>query len=336
MPLVSIKRYLGEQEDQAVLRKVIALLLQGMADHAVCTDHLDFEQFKDRMKGFIAGLETGHEVSHYLVLAGSVVQALEDYNQRAIRGLRLQGVEMQNMIAMLTQAVITISGSSDRSAVALSQIKKDLERAGAVEDIQAVRMRLGECLEKVRAEVTRQRVESESLVLELRQSIMRAQDSALAISPGNDPVTGLPSQAAAKAAFADALRSGQRAYVVTLVTDRLQALNARFGKEMGDQVLREMRKHIESSIIREGDLLFRWGGPTFVAVLYRTDLIDHVRAGLRRVFDSRTDTSLDLGGRSVLIPLALAWTVMALIPPVSNIPTFIDRFVASQGTRDYC
>ena len=117
--------------------------------------------------------------------------------------------------------------------------------------------------------------------------------------------------------------------------DRLQSINARFGGDVGDQVLKALRTHVEASLMRKEDRLFRWVGPAMVLLMPRQQDINQVRSAARRAIERVAQREFDVGGRTVLIPLSVAWSVIALIGPPENAPKFIERFVAGQMPRDY-
>jgi GGDEF domain-containing protein len=332
MSLVTLKRYLFKTEGEVSHRKVIFLLLNGIAEHGVCADSTELESFRDEMQAISAAAEADCSLEQLFVAAGATVHALESSNTRTKRLMHRQGIEFQNMIAMLAQTVISITDGGERYTEALNDIKHELKQADAIEDVEKLKLRLGVCLEKVRTEATRQKSEAAALVLELQRNIQHAESCT---NPDADPVTGLPNASAAKLAFAQALASPGRKYVVTMVIDRLQPLNARFGNGVGDEVIRHWQKYIQMNVLVPGDHLFRWGGPTLVALITRPDSIDQIRGDLKRVLDKRLEKEFDVGGRTALIPLSVAWSAMALIPPASNVPLFLDKFVAAQIPRDY-
>lgn len=332
--MVSLKRYLSRTDDELAYRKIISVLLSGIAEHSVCANALELETFRNQMQEIRQKVDLNCQIDQLFVVTGATIQALESYNSRTTRLIRRQDAEMQNIIAMLAQTVLSIGGGSDRATEALQRIREDLEHAVAIEDVEKLRVRLSDCLKHVCAETSRQKCEAAAVLVELKRTVTVAETG----SKTNfdlDHVTLLPPAAAAKVAFSEALTTPGRKYVVTMVVDRLQLLNSRFGNAVGDQVLRVLRKYIESVVLREGDQLFRWSGPAFVALLARPDTIDLVRGALKRPLDKKLESEFDVGGRSALISLSLAWSVIGLIPPAANVPLFIDKFVAAQTPRDY-
>ncbi|QOY90938.1 diguanylate cyclase domain-containing protein [Paludibaculum fermentans] len=337
MPLITLKRYLSNSDDEIGLHKIVSMLLHGMADHAVCADPQEHDSFRQDMQSIEEAANQDCSHDQLLVIAGAAIHALDCYAVRTTRAIRRQDSELQNMIDMLAQTVIAISGGNERAAPALNEIRTDLEQAASFETVQSLKSRLGACLVKVRDEATRQKQENDAAINELRGHLLRAQAPVAQLKSSSlDPVTNLPDQAAAMTAFQEGLKTAGRKYVLTLVVGRMQPINARFGQAVGDEMLRLLKKHVQAQVMQEGEQIFRWTGPTLVALLPRQETIDQIRSKLKRALDVPLQNEVDIGGRSVLLPLSIAWSVIALIPPITNTSMFISKFIASQTPLDYC
>jgi diguanylate cyclase len=77
-----------------------------------------------------------------------------------------------------------------------------------------------------------------------------------------------------------ARRLGHGVALVFLDIDHFKAINDRFGHETGDRVLQQLSARLRG-LIRETDLLFRWGGEEFVV------LMPHTRRGEARMLGER-------------------------------------------------
>ncbi|OGF16532.1 MAG: hypothetical protein A2W00_13260 [Candidatus Eisenbacteria bacterium RBG_16_71_46] len=92
--------------------------------------------------------------------------------------------------------------------------------------------------------------------------------------PGRDRVTGLPDARAFHTRLAEELsrarRHGLPLAVLTIDLDHFTALNERYGREAGDEVLAEAAL-VLTLTLRESDVLARLGGDAFAAVLPETD-----------------------------------------------------------------
>jgi GGDEF domain-containing protein len=331
LPLVTLKKYLFDGEVD--VRPVLSTLFKGVASSAVRADKADHDGLTAELQQIQARIEgecTGPQLS---TAAGEVIHALEAYNQRATRFITQQGCELQKMIAMLAESVIAISGSSERSSQALGELRLNLEHAGGLEDLQNVKARLRVCLEQVCAESARRRAEDEQAILDLQNHIRQAERH-LTPERAVDDITGLGGRMAAEAAMREAAAAPGRKYVAVLVLDRLQSIHARFGTKVGDRVLAELARHVESQL-PAGDTMFRLSGPTLLILMSRTCTIDRMRIDLKPLLNRPLEKEFDVGGRSVLIPVSPAWTVVGLVPPVTTILKHIDAFVATQIPKDY-
>jgi hypothetical protein len=94
----------------------------------------------------------------------AVLRLVEEYNRRTTRVVRRQSAEMQKMLAMLADAVVALSGSTERSLGALAGVKAALEQANGFADLERVKIHLNDCLERVCQESLRQHQETESVI----------------------------------------------------------------------------------------------------------------------------------------------------------------------------
>ena len=92
--------------------------------------------------------------------------------------------------------------------------------------------------------------------------------------PGRDAVTGLPDSRAFHARLAEELnrarRHGLPLGLIALDLDHFGALNARYGREIGDEVLAEVALVLKLTL-RDSDILARLGGDTFAVLLPEAD-----------------------------------------------------------------
>jgi diguanylate cyclase (GGDEF)-like protein len=92
----------------------------------------------------------------------------------------------------------------------------------------------------------------------------------LALLAGTDPLTGLPNRRHTEehlvAAVSAARRHGYPLSVLFLDIDNFKHVNDELGYEAGDDVLRAVGERVRAAI-RTEDLVGRWGGEEFVAVV---------------------------------------------------------------------
>jgi two-component system cell cycle response regulator len=141
-------------------------------------------------------------------------------------------------------------------------------------------------------------LENRRLYGSLRQAFGELEESHRALEDANsrlealattDPLTGLPNHRALNNALDRELerahRYGRTCAILFLDLDHFKALNDGFGHLTGDTVLREFAA-VTKNALRGVDILGRWGGEEFLAILPETDQVaalsaaEHVRAAI--------------------------------------------------------
>jgi diguanylate cyclase (GGDEF)-like protein len=133
-----------------------------------------------------------------------------------------------------------------------------------------------------------------------------------------DHLTGLPNRAAFHEAFrrgsALASRQGSPLSIAFIDLDHFKRVNDVHGHAMGDEVLRRVATVIARTL-RQSDLLARWGGEEFVALLPNTDVegatraIEHAAERFREERFSAGDREFTLTYSAGVAPVQLDDTV---------------------------
>jgi diguanylate cyclase (GGDEF)-like protein len=198
-----------------------------------------------------------------------------------------------------------------------------------IEDVRVLRMQLDECLETIREEIRRQ--ETDSRASESQISVTNAESSTV-IAPRAeevDAVTGLPGRAAAERALEEPRTCGEKSYAVAVVANRLASINSRFGYAVGDRLLRKLSDGVRTGLSMD-DRVFRWSGPCLLALLLRTTPQHELNIELQRITSTFKEELVEIGNRSVLLPISATWAVFPFNEPPRVIRQKIDQFVASQ------
>ncbi len=331
--MVSIKEYLNRNDSQPTLRDAISSLIEKLGVSAVTVDQLEYAAFVADIERLRESLTASMAPESVMVVAGSATQALERYNGGVTRQVHKQGREMQSIIKMMAETVVHVGGENTRSVQRLQEIGDEFERAGAINDLQALRGHLSECLRGFREEARRQKEQADSLIAGLRKQIENSPVVAAETQDALDPATGMQGKGACLRAMQDPVAVGKRRYVVTMSVNRIQSINARFGHGAGDRILRVFG-HFVTHQLNPADRVFRWTGPAMVALIERSETLDRVRDQIRRIMEMRLDENLELGERAVLIPVSAAWSVFQLVS-MTTAERQIQAFIASQGNREF-
>lgn len=156
--------------------------------------------------------------------------------------------------------------------VTLVQDDASVVLSNQVNAVTAAALGLGVTILGWRAEV---RDAEQSRRLEAQQAELEARNVELARLASHDPLTGLVNrrrfEALAEQELAAARREGWPIALVQLDIDDFKGVNDRFGHPVGDALLCELADLL-SGRFRDSDVLARWGGEEFLALLPRTSL----------------------------------------------------------------
>jgi diguanylate cyclase (GGDEF)-like protein len=332
--VISLKKFLADNETEASLLRMVKLLLQGIVLHSMEGDPADQARFRDSIAIVERRLDEEVSTPELPVLAGSALQAIEDYNQRTNKYLRQQRVEFQTMLKMLTSTVSAITAAGDLNVRQLQEIEKQVEFATEIEDVRQIKGRLSACLDGIRRETERQRTET----AQTAEGLMRNLESARAgtsadSSTAPDPVTGLPRRKLAEEAFAQACRDEAQAYAMAVAIDRIQILNTRFGYEVGDEIMRYFAGFLKSQL-QSKDLLFRWTGPVLAGLVFRPNRLERVRDEIGRIMELKYEHTVRTPSRTILLPISVRWALFPMMASPRLLTEKIENFITFQSSRD--
>ncbi len=334
--MISIKKFLSKDDEaERAVMQAVRLLVLGIAEHAGGGEADVTARFRQGVQEIADVLVDDIDPDQLLVHANAVVSALQDHHRRATRHRALQTTELQNMVKMLASTLAAVAAASGTQVMRLGEIEKQVVVASELNDVRTIKAKLSECLEDIRKESERQRKETGDIIQELSQGLEDARKSTMVVREvsASDAVTGLPLRPDAEAALAQAGRSATEAYAAVLVLDRLQTFNLRFGREVGDDVLvafaRMIKKQLGSS-----DQLFRWSGPTLVALLPRQSSLERVRGDVKRFVETKLEHTIETPSRSIMLPIAARWAVFPMMAAPRLMYQKIDAFATISGPRD--
>jgi GGDEF domain-containing protein len=339
MALLSIEPFLAHPEERtryqsaeaAACRKVISMLLEGIAAHALDLNREARDGFRERIAEIREIMDSEASAETLIENADLAVQAIGDYARQTTRLVRSQAAEVQNLVALLARTATEIGGVGGRTVARLRKIGDDLERMAALLGVSTIKARVRECLVDIGKEAKQHETESERMVQALRREIARKQEAGH--SACLDPVADQPSELVAQAQLLSALRTNNQRHVAVFVLASARHINLQFGRVAGDEVVRAL-KHYLSGHLGSNDRMFRWSGPAIVAALAGTESSEQVYARVNHLVAKTIERTFEIHGRPVSIPLSIVWSIFSLSQPLTDLNRQINDFIARQDRQD--
>jgi len=169
--------------------------------------------------------------------------------------------------------------------------------------------------------------------IDILQSRVQNATGALPVAQfSRDTMTGLPSRAAAEYSIASKIAEGKDFAVVLFIVDRLESINARFGRTIGDQILLSMAQHLAKQTSATSSLL-RWSGPAFLQVLEIGSSFSAVERHAKKMAAIKMEKNIDTLGRSVILVVGCSFLLEKVTPQESAESVFrkLDAFLAARS-----
>ncbi len=314
--MISIKKLINLQQDDLAssLLRAMLLLLEANALHAVHCDPSECECYRAAIRGIGLELEHSTAVADVLVLAGEAIGCTQNYNRGVEKFMHVHSSEMRSIIGLMTQAFLKTSASGEMAASNLRKIEQRLAKTSQLDDLRTIKAQIADAVRDICDEAARQ----ERHACQIKTEVERIRVPQQAATTGEDFGTssGLPGRLAAEQYLLSKTSAGKPVYVLALCLERLDAINARFGSATRTRLLQSFGKDIARRLAERGqsDELFHWSGPCFAAVLERDADTNAVRAEAFKIASSKLEQIVDVGARSVLLPL----TARSALIPVLN------------------
>jgi GGDEF domain-containing protein len=332
--VISLKRLLAMDGADAKSDSRLAwLILEAVACHAVESDPVERQAFQTCLRQIVTRMEDSKNGAQMLVLTGEAIKSIETYNRGVQRSLGSQIKELQSIVSLFTRSMLQISKGTAASATKLRHIEHQIEKSSQTEDLRVLKTQLEESLEIICGEAAEQERRSEEIAGQLRETMSRPETAAVLSEAvaDLDMVTGLPNFRAAEKAVLSAIAARTSTYAALFCVDRVEVINSRFGFSVGDRILMLFGQHLAQRL-SSNDRLFRWRGPGFLALMDRTGPEISIRAEIARMVSARLEQEIELGGRSVLLPIGASWMLTSVADStLDKVSKKLDAFSAAQA-----
>ncbi|HRH90242.1 MAG TPA: diguanylate cyclase, partial [Rubrivivax sp.] len=262
----------------------------------------------DERRGSLTGVSDSYaEMGQYLERAGDTRGAIEAWHQhRALSG--------QVLARDRQQAILEMQEQFDRE-----QRERELALLHSDSALKTEQLRTRELQQRLGWLVAACGALALAAVavgvLRLRQTNRQLADSNALLQQQSqvDPLTGLANRRQLQQAMRQPGGTGGFSGTVFLADlDHFKHINDRHGHAAGDAVLVEVAQRLRQ-MLRDSDLIVRWGGEEFVAVVQARDA-DAVQALAQRMLDVVGAVPFAHGGRSVPVTVSIGYATFPIEP----------------------
>jgi GGDEF domain-containing protein len=182
------------------------------------------------------------------------------------------------------------------------------------------------CLEALSLESTRQEKGAEGLQRQIGLH-----------NPGGaiyDPATGLAGALPAESYIRGCASSAQQIYVLLVVLKSVDVVNRRYGYSAGDHLISRYGTALAERLPKESRL-FRWHGPSFVAVLPMPESANAANAEAARITAAPSEYLIEQDDRSILLKTTATWMTLPILRSSDAIDfaRTLDSFVTDHAGR---
>jgi GGDEF domain-containing protein len=298
--------------------RIATILLEGFARHAFACSEAQRADFESEMEMLGARFESVQDDEAATRLAWEAVERVESWAALSKDFVAEEGKRTRDALALLVGSLVEGFHGMAGGAGNLLEIEAELENTPATEDLAALNAGLRGFLGQICDEISGLRRRNSDLLRDLDRAARLDIDSA----------TGLPGISSAVRAIRTAMDQGMARHIYGFRLENLEVTNHRLGFHAGDQVLLFFAQYVAQRL-KPGDVLFRWRGPTFLAVSAEAG----AAADLGKILGSRLEHSITIGSREVNVPVVSSWTTVKIAPNSSmdDVLRRLDEF-ALRGT----
>ena len=301
--MISIKQLLerydsGSRKDerQAAATRLRELLVVGLqsrheANWGITVDFtLGAREILNRLEGEMP-------LGALVDTACETLELLESHSRQATEFFHGQSLQMQSMVAMLTETIADISAQSDASVATLQAVERRIQHASSLDDIRALKSSLANCLAAVKEATIHQRSAMQATLKRLHDQVKIS--SPARVEPAASPYAGIP-------------RVEERPdaeYVVCFKLQRAEHVLARFG----DGAIVKMLALVETGLkpaLRPRDRLMRWKGASVLMFVSTREELPALRQRFSRIVSGIGQQHVEVGKNSALLAVGVDWIVL--------------------------
>lgn len=206
--------------------------------------------------------------------------------------------ETQHIVGVLNDALMVLSGGSQRSVSRLKKIQDSLHHTSRIRDPEGLRASLADAISLIREESAREEEHSERELAAFESSVIKVREQIV-----SNPERRLRGRDDGIQALKDGLASNKpeaSMFAVAFAFGNINAIQQRYGTAPVDELFLQLVKE-RVQPVHAGGAVYRWSSSCVVAVFERSGDLDTLRTEVTRHCRTPLIYRMTLGIRTALL-----------------------------------
>lgn len=270
--MISLKKSLDaiEQHERLFRVSLDAYLtaIQNLGRHTPPALHEETIPLRARLAELRERLAANPSAERIAASRLELEEQLRDYKERLQGAYLKQQREVHEILSALAEAALLLERQNATFTFNFRNFARRLETVSRLDNLTEIRRRLAVQIAQMKTAMDEAAREHEESLQQLRRELQTFQsrlEQAEQLA-STDSLTGLTNRRECERRILERMHSGQTFSVIFLDLDQFKALNDRYGHHVGDQILVLFAQRLREQF-RRTDVVARWGGDEFMAVL---------------------------------------------------------------------
>lgn len=293
---VAAARRQGQSGAEPLLR-LASGLIEAIEQYVLCG--AEHSALHAELRAATSQLSAEISLDETATLGQAITRILAQYSSAAQRKSANVTIEVQNILGILNQTLMSFASGSERSGALLHRIQEKLQQTAQAKDLNAVKTGLAQTMQFVREESLREQQASSKELADLESELGRARRFATA---SRASLQGRPEGVRHIRHEIAIVPSELALYLLAYRFDRLEAMAQRYGVDAAEELIfRVISERVQP--LATSSVSFRWTSSSLVAAFQRARDLPRVVAEAAALNRTPLQYRLPLGSRTALLTI---------------------------------
>ena len=268
--MISLRKAIDAQAGELLSRALEAYrqTLGAVAEagaHAYPPADADFRHSLAELQTSLAGDADAAAITETTERAGA---ELRHWGLQAEKYYQDKTGEVKEVLLIIADLAGQLSERDQRNTSDFGQLALQLAATARLQDLSTIRRSVAQSVRDLRTHVARMTADNQDTVKNLRTQVASYQTrlEEAERQAAHDPLTELLNRRAVEGVMEDRLRAGKSFNVILLDLNGFKKINDTLGHLAGDDLLKQFGQELKSAL-RSSDIVGRWGGDEFIALI---------------------------------------------------------------------